>query len=154
MVAENVFRKSTGHGFGCLQINQGTDNYFEGNVIVDWHAVASGHTGRGGRWRGGITKHGHSARMLASTDWKSEKWREKYPMVRDLMNGDDNYNYLVDNLRMGSGAWGKARDVVRFANRDGDKALHANELKVLKPHLVPWRAIPLDAIGPYEPVDP
>ena len=33
--------------------------------------------------------------MLTETDWESEAWQKKYPMVRDLFNGNDNRNYLV-----------------------------------------------------------
>ena len=153
MVCENVFRKGSKHGFGSVQFNKGTDNYVEGNIIIDWHKAFTGHTGRGKTWRSRITTHGNSKRVLTETDWKSKVWREKYPMVRDLLNGDDNHNYLVDNQRFGTGSWGGVSGGVTFANKDGAKDFHGETLKSVKSALPPWRPIPLDLIGPYDASD-
>lgn len=61
MVAENIMRKGSGWGaFGAVQFNQGTDNYAEGNIIVDWHKAFSGGSGVGERWTSRITTHGNS----------------------------------------------------------------------------------------------
>jgi len=150
MVAENVMRKSSPRGFGAVQFNQGTDNYVEGNIIVDWHKAFSGRSTAGARWKAVISGHPNSRRMLAETDWQSEAWKTKYPMVRSLMNGDDNHNYLVGNLRLGSGSWGGVSRALSLANRDGSGDVHGDTLDALKPHLVPWHPIPLDEIGPYD----
>lgn len=149
MVAQNVFRQGSRHGFGSVQFNQGTDNYVEGNVIVDWHKAFSGGSMVGKHWAGRITGHPNSQRILAATEWQSEAWKTKYPMVRDLMNGDDNHNYLVGNLRLGSGSWGGVGHAISLANREGDRDVHAGTLENVRPHLVPWYPIPLDRIGPY-----
>ena len=150
MIAENVMRKGSPRGFGSVQFNQGTDNYVEGNIIVDWRAAFSGRSRAGSQWKARITGHPNSKRMLAETPWQSEAWRKKYPMVRDLMNGDDNRNYLVGNLRLGSGSWGGVSRALSLANRDGGGDVHGDTLDELKPHLVPWHPIPLDLIGPYD----
>ncbi len=149
MVTENLFRQGSRRGFGSVQFNKGTDNYVEGNIIVDWHRAFSGRSVAGSGWTKGVTGHPNSKRMLAETDWKSQAWREKYPMVRDLLNGDDNHNYLVDNRRFGTGAWGGVGRAVLFANADADKTFHAPTRASVKSVLVPWRPIPIDRIGPY-----
>jgi len=150
MIAENVMRKGSGWGaFGAVQFNQGTDNYAEGNVIVDWHKAFSGGSGVGERWTSRITTHGNSKRMLAETDWKSEAWRKKYPMVRDLLNGNDNHNFLVGNLLLGAGGWGGVGRAINLGNRTGSRDVHGATLAELQPHLVPWYPIPVELIGPY-----
>jgi hypothetical protein len=150
MVAENVFRKGSRNGFGSVQYNKGTDNYFEGNIIVDWQKAFSGRSAQGEEWRKVITEHSNSKQMLEQTDWKSDAWQKKYPMLRDLMNGDDNHNYLADNQRFGSGQWGAVGGAVTFANVEGNKYFHANTLESVKAVLVPWHPIPLELIGPYK----
>jgi hypothetical protein len=87
--------------------------------------------------------------MLAETPWQSEAWRMKYPMVRDLMNGDDNHNYLVGNLQLGSGGWGGVGRAISLANRRGSTDVHGETLQELEAHTVPWYPIPLKVIGPY-----
>ena len=154
MVTENTIRKGSGWGaFGAIQFNQGTDNYAEGNVIVGWHKVFSGGSGVGEHWTSRITTHSNSKRMLAETDWKSEAWRKKYPMVRDLLNGNDNHNYLIGNLLLGAGDWGSVGRAMNLGNRTGSKDTHGATLAELKPHLVPWYPIPVELIGPYAAVD-
>lgn len=149
MVTENVFRKGSRRGFGSVQFNQGTDNYVEGNIIVDWHRAFTGRSTAGPHWTRAITSHPNSKRMLAETDWKSDAWRKKYPMVHNLLNGDDNHNYLVDNRRFGTGTWGGVGRAVLFANTDADKSFHAPTRESVKSLLVPWHPIPVDRIGPY-----
>jgi hypothetical protein len=151
MVYENIFRKGTGHGFGSVQFNRGTDNYVEGNIIIDWHQAFSGHTLTGPAWKEANTSHPHSKQLLEETPWQSEPWQDKYPMVRDLFNGDDNANYLVDNVRLGSGTWGEVNGGVYFLNREGSTDFHGETLPSIKGFLVPWHPIPLDRIGPYVP---
>jgi hypothetical protein len=150
MVAQNVIRKGSGWGaFGAVQFNQGTDSYVEGNVFVDWHKAFSGGSVSGEKWATVIQKHRNSKKMLTDTDWKSEAWRKKYPMVRDLLNGDDNHNYLVGNLQLGSGDWGGVGRAINLGNRTGSKDVHGATLAELKPHLSPWYQIPVELIGPY-----
>ncbi len=72
-------------------------------------------------------------------------------MLRDLFNGDDNHNYLVDNQRFGSGTWGGVSGAIFFANREGSRDFHGATLESIKSVLVPWHPIPLDLIGPYSP---
>jgi hypothetical protein len=154
MVTENIIRKGSGWGaFGAIQFNQGTDSYVEGNVIVDWHKVFSGGSVADDRWAEVITTHGNSKRMLAETDWKSKAWQKKYPMLRDLLNGTDNHNYLVGNLLLGAGEWGRVGRAINLGNRTGSKDVHGATLAELKPHLVPWYPIPVELIGPYPAVD-
>ena len=154
MVAENIFRKGSGWGgFAAIQYNQGTDNYAEGNMIVDWHIAFSGVSTIGEKWTNPITKHKKSGRLLAETDWKSEAWQKKYPMVRDLLNGDDNRNYLVGNVLLGAGKWSGVGRAVTLGNRTGSKDVHGASLAELKPHLAPWYPIPIELIGPYAAVD-
>lgn len=149
MVFENVFRKGSDHGFGAVQFNQGTDNHVEGNLFIDWHACFSGGTTGGAEWKQRIESHENSKRVLEGTNWKSEAWGKKYPMVRDLFNGDDNHNYLADNVRLGSGSWGVVEGAVVLANREGSGDVHGESLSALKSVLAPWHPIPLDQIGPY-----
>ena len=150
MVTENVMRKGSGWGaFGAIQFNQGTDSYVEGNVIVDWHKAFSGGSVDGERWMSVITTHSNSRKMLAETDWESEAWQKKYPMVRDLLNGNDNHNYLVGNLQLGSGGWGGVGRAISIGNRTGSKDVHGETLAELRPHIVPWYPIPVELIGPY-----
>ncbi len=149
MVAENVFRKGSPHGFGSVQFNQGVDNYVEGNVIIDWHKAFSGRAVVGDQWKERITTHGNSKRMLEETDWQSAAWQEKYPKVRDLFNGDDNTDYLVDNQRFGTGTWGGVENGTMFLNREGSADFHGDTLESVKSVLVPWHPIPIDEIGQY-----
>ena len=150
MVTENVIRKGSGWGaFGAVQFNQGTDSYVEGNVIVDWHKAFSGGSAADDRWAEVITKHSNSKKMLAETDWKSEAWQKKYPMVRDLLNGTDNRNYLVGNLQLGTGDRGGVGRAINLGNRTGSKDVQGATLAELQPHLVPWYPIPVELIGPY-----
>jgi len=153
MVAENVFRKGSNHGFGAVQFNKGTDNYVEGNIIIDWHKAFTGGTKGGAGWKKAITRHRNSKQVLAETDWQSQAWQKKYPMVRYLFDGGNNHNYLVDNQRMGSGSWGGVGRAISFGNRDGDKSFHGETLKSIKSVLVPWHPIPVDLIGPYDSAD-
>lgn len=153
MVSENIFRKGSGHGFGAVQFNKGTDNYVDGNIMIDWHQAFSGWCFGGNAWKQNLNSHVNSKRVLAETDWQSDAWRKKYPMVRDLLNGDDNHVYLVDNLRLGSGAWGGVDRAIPFANRDGDKNFHGETLESVRSVLVPWHKIPVELIGPYDPSD-
>jgi len=150
MVSENIFRKGSEYGFGSIQFNQGTDNYVEGNVIIDWHKAFTGWSASGEDWKKKITSHSNSKRMLEETPWQSEKWRKKYPMVRDLLNGDDNHNYLVDNQSLGSGGWGSVKRAKMFANTWGDTTFHGENLISIKSFFVPWHPIPIDHIGPYK----
>lgn len=153
MITENIFRKGYTRGFGAVQINKGTDTYVEGNIFIDWHQSITAKCARGPGWKKGITSHTNSKRVLAETDWRSKAWQKKYPMVRDLFNGGDNYNYFVDNQRMGSGAWGRFGPSRSFSNRDGEKSFHGETLESIKPVLVPWHTIPVDLIGPYDVAD-
>jgi hypothetical protein len=148
MVNENVFRKGSNRGFGSVQYNQGTDNYFEGNVIIDWHKAFTGGAAKGNTWKSGILTFGVSKQVVQQAPWRSDAWRQKYPMVRDLFNGNDNCNFLVGNRRFGSGLWGDNK--VSFANIEGDNNFHGESLDSVKPYLVPWYPIPIDRIGPYE----
>jgi hypothetical protein len=149
MTVENIFRKGTPGQFGVVQFNQGTDNYVEGNIIIDWPVAFSGWSVAGEAWTKAITSHPNSVEKLDKTPWQSEAWQKKYPMVRDLLNGEDNRNFLTDNQRHGTGEWGGVRRAVLFANRDGENNFHGETLESVKPYLVPWRPIPLDRIGPY-----
>lgn len=149
MVCENIFRKGSDHGFGAVQFNQGTDNYVEGNIIIDWHKAFTGRSTTGKDWQQCITGHSNSKKMLAETPWESEAWQKKYPMVKDLLNGNDNHNYLVDNLRLGTGVMGNVRHAISFSNRNGDKTFHGKSLEEIKTKLVPWHPIPIERIGPY-----
>jgi hypothetical protein len=87
--------------------------------------------------------------MLEETPWQSEAWKKKYPMVRDLMNGADNHNYLIGNLCLGSSRWRGIKGSINLANRNGDKNIHSDDLQKLKPVMVPWYPIPIDEIGSY-----
>jgi hypothetical protein len=149
MVSENVFRKGSNRGFGSVQFNKGTDNYVEGNMIIDWHKAFSGRTATGESWKKDLLGYANNKRTLEETPWQSEAWRQKYPMVRDLYDGNDNHNFLVGNRRLGSGSWGEVKAALSFANIEGDKSFHAESLDSVKPHLVPWYPIPIDQIGPY-----
>jgi len=149
MVNENVFYKGGGGSFGALQINKGTDNYFEGNIIMDWASATSGRTAIGEKWTEKLTTHRATQKNLNATDWTTPAWQKKYPMVRDLMNGDDNTNYVLDNQKLGQGQWRGIKGGTAFANRDGDKAFRATSLKSFTSVLVPWHPIPIDHIGPY-----
>jgi len=153
MVFENIFRKGTTHGFGAVQINRGTDNHIEGNIIIDWHKAFTGHTAGGPNWKRILTEHGHSGRVLAETDWQSEAWKRKYPMLRDLFNGDDNRTLLAGNLLLGPGEWGGVSRGIMFANREGDREFHAKDLDSIRPFVFPWQSIPLERIGPYDLVE-
>jgi hypothetical protein len=153
MVFENVMRKGTTHGFGAVQINRGTDNHIEGNIIMDWHKAFTGHTADGDNWKSLITQHAHSSQVLSETDWQSESWTRKYPMVRDLLNGHDNQNYLAGNLLLGSGDWGGVNRGIMFANRQGSKEFHAEDRESIRPVMFPWHSIPLERIGPYTGAD-
>ncbi len=150
MVSENIFRKGSDHGFGAVQYNGGADNYFEGNIIIDWSVAFSGHSLRNARWTDGLTGHNSSRRILEETDWQEEAWQKKYPMVHDLLNGKNNMNYIVDNQRMGTGLWGNVLYAISFANRVGNTNFHGDTLQSVKSVLVPWNKIPVDLIGPYE----
>ncbi len=149
MIVQNVMRKGSPRGFGAVQFNEGTDSYVEGNIIVDWKNAFSGCSSVGSQWTSHITGHPNSKRMLAETDWQGQAWRQKYPMVRDLLNGNNNHNYLVGNLRMGNGSWGGVGRAISLANRVGDTNVHGNKLADLKPFIAPWYPIPIDLIGPY-----
>jgi hypothetical protein len=149
MVTENVFRKGSTHGFGSVQFNKGTDNYVEGNIIIDWHKAFSSIALWHMTWEEYLTSSRFS-KLLAGTDWESEEWQKKYPMLRDLYNGDDNHNYLVDNLRFGYGTWGGVDDAITFANKEGSRDFHGDTLISVKSLLVPWHPIPIDQIGPYD----
>jgi hypothetical protein len=148
MIERNIMRKGSPRGFGAVQFNQGTDNYVEGNIIVDWKKAFSGHS-ISKNWATRIKSHSNSRRMLAETPWQSEAWQKKYPMIRDLMNGGDNHNYLTGNLFLGSGSWGGVGRALSLANRSGDKNIHGEKLQELKPYIVPWYPIPIDEIGTY-----
>ncbi len=150
MISENVFRGGSPEGFGSVQFNMGTDSYVEGNVIVNWARAFSGRSLGEADWKERLSQHENSRRVLAETDWQSEAWRTKYPKVRELLRGDDNHNYLVDNLRLGSGSMGEVERAVTFANAEGDPAFPLKGLDSVKPLLVPWHAIPVDLIGPYD----
>ncbi len=155
MIAENIFHtgalaRSSGHEFGSVQINKGTDNYLEGNIIIDWHKAFTGTSETGDAWRKKITGHSHSKKMLAGTPWQSEAWQAKYPMVRDLLNGNDNRNYIADNRQFGSGEWGEIRHAVMYANRDKGRKVPQASLEALQPLVVPWHPIPVNMIGPYD----
>lgn len=153
MITGNVMRRSAPHGFGAVQFNGGTDTYVEGNLMVDWHAAFSGmgQVLHGDAWQRAITTHERPKRLLEETDWTSDAWQRKYFMLRDLMNGDDNHNYLVGNVQLGSGQWGGVQRAILLANRRGPENVHGETLEELAPHVVPWYPIPLDAIGPYDP---
>jgi hypothetical protein len=150
MVYGNVMRRGSGRGvFGAIQYNQGIDNYAEGNLFVGWHKVFSGRAVGGEEWAKKITGHPKAARALEGTDWRSAAWQAKYPMVRDLMRGDDNYNFLVGNVLLGSGTWGGVTRSVRVGNRKDETPATGDKLSALKPRLLPWYPIPVDRIGPY-----
>jgi hypothetical protein len=149
MITQNVMRKGSGRGhFGAVQFNRGTDSYVEANVIIDWHKAFSGHTVTGEQWAKQLWRHPNVKRALNETPWQSPAWRKKYPMVRDLLNGDDNRNYLVGNLQLGGGQWGGVRHAVGLANTRGSVDVHGRPLSELKAHLLPWQTIPLALIGP------
>jgi hypothetical protein len=148
MIDRNIMRKSSPRGFGAVQFNEGTDNYVEGNIIVDWKKAFSGHS-LSKTWEYRITTGLASRRVLEETPWQSEAWKKKYPMVRDLMNGSDNHNYLTGNLLLGSGDRGKVGRSINLANRSGDKTVHGETLQEIKPYIVPWYPIPIDEIGTY-----
>ncbi len=150
MIAQNVMRKGAEKKpYGAVQFNKGTDNYVEGNLIIDWDKAVSGRSAGGSQWSQRITGHEHSKRMLEEAPWQSEAWRKKYPMVRDLMNGDDNHNYLVGNLQLGAGGWGGVGRAISLTNRRGSTDVHGETLQELEAHTVPWYPIPLKVIGPY-----
>jgi len=150
MISENVFRTGSSSGFGSVQFNMGTDSYVEGNIIVGWHAAFSGWSLGGDDWKTRVTSHDNSRRVLEETDWQSEAWRKKYPMVRDLLRGDDNHNFLVDNQLLGPGSWGKVDRSISFANTVAVPDFQGETLELLKPLIVPWHMIPIDTIGCYE----
>ena len=150
MISENIFRGGSRDGFGSVQFNMGTDSYVEGNLIIGWPRAFSGRSLGEEAWKERVSQHENSRRVLAETDWQSEAWRTKYPKVRDLLRGDDNHNYLVDNLRLGSGTMGEVERAVTFANVEGDPAFRLERLDAVPPLLVPWHAIPVDRIGPYD----
>ena len=150
MISENIFRGGSPVGFGSVQFNMGTDSYVDGNVIINWARAFSGRSLGGDSWKERLNQHDNARRVLAETDWQSEAWRAKYPMVRDLLRGDDNHNYLADNLRLGSGALGDVERAVTFANVEGEPSFTAERIDAVKPLLVPWHAIPVDLIGPYD----
>ena len=71
-------------------------------------------------------------------------------MLRDLYNGDDNHNYLVDNQRFGYGVWGHVNEAISFANLEGSENFHGTTPGSIKSFVLPWHPIPIDHIGPYE----
>lgn len=150
MVYGNVFRKSANHGFGAVQFNQGADNYVEGNLIIDWHKAFTGRSITGNHWKKSIARHRLSKKILAEVPWQSEAWQKKYPMLKSLLDGDDNHNYLLDNLRLGAGKWGGVSRAISFANQCDDQKLNYTDLKSLKSLLKPWHQIPLELIGTYK----
>jgi len=149
MVTENIFRKGSTHGFGSVQFNKGTDNYVEGNIIIDWRKAFSSIAEWQMTWHEYLT-NSRFAKQLEGTDWKSEKWQKRYPMLRDLYNGDDNHNFLVDNQRFGYGDWGQVDEAIGFANIEGSENFHGTTTGSIKSFVVPWHPIPIDHIGPYE----
>ncbi len=152
MTTENLFRGGgRGSHFGSVQFNRGTDNWVEGNLIVDWDQAFSGRSIAGKAWSDAVLGHPHSKQMLNTTPWKSEAWQRRYPKVRNQLEGDDNHNYLVGNLRLGLGKWGSVGRGVFLANREGDSEVHGNTVESLKPLLFPWYPIPIDRIGLYGP---
>jgi len=149
MVTENIFRKGSTHGFGSVQFNRGTDNYIEGNIIIDWRKAFSGIAEWHMTWQEYLT-NSHFANYLEGVEWTSDEWQNKYPMLRDLYNGDDNHNYLVDNQRFGYGTWGHVDEAISFANREGSENFHGSTAGSIKSFVLPWHPIPIDYIGPYE----
>jgi len=148
MIDRNIMRKSSPRGFGAVQINEGTGNYVEGNIIVDWEKAFSDHS-LSKTWEYRITTGLASRGVLEETPWQPGAWKKKHPMVRDLMNGSDNHNYLIGNLFLGSGSWGGVGRAMSLANRSGDKNVHGETLSEIKPYTVPWHPIPIDEIGSY-----
>ena len=151
MISENVFRKGSHKGFGAVQNNRGTDNYTEGNIFIDWHSAFSWSGGIlvGEEWGSYIRGHSRSRQMLKETDWQSKAWKSKYPMVKDLMNGDDNLCYLIGNQIFAPSRLGGHKHAFSFANKIEKKKVNADSLESIKPLLLPWNLIPLDKIGSY-----
>ena len=147
-------------GAGLAEVEQrlnAADNawlqeYAEGNIFVDWRLAFTGGSAVGKDWTSRIQNHVRSKRMLAETNWQSDAWYGKYPMLRSLLNGAGNHNYQIGNLLLGPGAWGNVRHAIQLANRAGGRdAADIHTLADLRSHLLPWYPIPLERIGPYDP---
>jgi len=153
MISENIFRRG-GQGispkfFGAVQVNKGTDNYIEGNLIIDWPRAFSGASGVGAVWAK-LKIFPWSQPFLQKADWQSSAWQKMYPKLRDLFNGEDNGNYLADNQQFGAGVWHEITDSLAVANLRGDESFHGRTNEALKSVLAPWHPIPVDLIGPYQ----
>ena len=150
MVSENIFRKGTPRGgFGAIQFNQGRDNHFEGNCIFDWNSACTGTSAVGNDWNFRVKRN--AGIVLKKADWESATWQKRYPMLKDLLNGDNSHNYMGDNRRFGITKLGQVKAGVVFADAEGSPDLHGETLASVKTVMVPWHPIPIDKIGPYAP---
>lgn len=151
MIAENVFIRSSGGVFGGVQIHGGKDSYVEGNIFADCNTMVSNSPWGQDRWHDTVTtKDGVILNNLKRVDWQSEEWMRRYPMLRHLIDGPSDRNFLADNLGL---------NVEKLHIRFSDNMASLNDRQGVAPspvslgdvreYLVPWHPIPLDSIGPY-----
>ena len=148
-IAENLMLYGTDHGFGAAGFNKGTDNYVEGNVIVDWGKAYSGCSVRGEEWKERLLSHKNAKRVLSEVDWRNPAWSEKYPMVERLFEASDNRNYFIGNVLVDVKETRAVRYGAFVANRRVEASGPVESEEDVRKLVPPWYVVPSDRIGPY-----
>ena len=151
MIAENIFIRSSGGVFGGVQIHGGKDSYVEGNIFADCNTMVSNSPWGQERWHDTVmSKDGVILNNLNRVDWQSSAWMSRYPMLKHLIDGPSDRNFLADNLGINvEKLHSRFSDNMAVLNDREDVTPSPVTLKDVRKYLVPWHPIPLDSIGPY-----
>ncbi|MGL4941737.1 MAG: right-handed parallel beta-helix repeat-containing protein [Thermoguttaceae bacterium] len=90
----NVFFRTSGGGFGGIQIHGGKDNISDNNLFIDCKSAFSYSPWGEKRWLEMLTGYFGASRRQAGFDPDSQAYREKYPDLADLtQNADRNFAF-------------------------------------------------------------
>ena len=146
----NIIENCGGTEFGGVQIHGGRDNRVFGNVFINCPYAVSCLPWDADNWE---EKYIGQNEIIDEYDIFSGVYTERYPELNDIQDGNNNRNFIYDNLAVDVPEFGIRTDQNEMWNNtsissDGHDTRYFTRRKVLKQYGV--APIPFDEIGPSQ----